>query len=68
MALISKGNDWLAGFCTALAIQLQNSKCEPCYLTIVKAAKAAKITLGMAKEVGVDNFDIQTLRRAGIEQ
>jgi hypothetical protein len=66
MALISKGNEWVAGFCTALAIQIRNTHCSTCKSTVVAAANSAGITINMAKEVGVDNFDIETLRTAGV--
>ena len=55
---------WLAGFAVALAEIHRNSKCST---EVCEVARGAGMTLELVIAAGVDAFDVNELRRAGVE-
>jgi hypothetical protein len=65
MSLISKGNEWLAGFCVALA---EIHRLRKDSTSVTEAARCAGVTLKLAREAGVDSWDVEELQRAGVPE
>jgi hypothetical protein len=63
---MAASRDWIAGFCVALAESHRRLLGGNDSAGVCEVMRNAGITLSLASESGVDEYDLNELRRAGV--